>query len=67
MTTSLHSDILKQFSQADTAIEEVRAAAEYLMELMRNIHGGAWRVQIDHDVELIVIVRRPAQKAEGNQ
>ncbi len=67
MTTSLHSDILKQFSQADTAIEEVRAAAEYLMDLMRNIHGGTWRVQIDHQVGLIVIVRRPGQKAEGHR
>ena len=67
MKTALHSDISKQFSQAASAIEEVRAVAEYLAELMRGIHGGDWRIQIDHDIEFIFILPRPDQQSRGEQ
>ena len=35
-----------------------RKAAE-LSSLMALVHGGDWRVQIDHEVGLIVVARQP--------
>lgn len=32
--------------------------AERLRDVMQEIHGGEWRIQIDHEVELLMIVPR---------
>jgi hypothetical protein len=49
------------------AADEVQAVASYLAELMRDIHGGDWRIQIEHEHELIVIASRPRKAVEGGR
>lgn len=43
---------------ADVKIGTARLLAEALCEKMQEIHGGNWRVQIDHDAEFVMVARR---------
>lgn len=43
---------------AEAAMAEVRAAAEYLSGAMQRIHGGNWRIQIEHEDLFVMIARR---------
>lgn len=36
-------------------VELVRQLADELAESMRLIHGGAWRILIDHEVHFVVV------------
>lgn len=59
-------------ANAIARIEELKTTAQLLAEnlrdVMEEIHGGGWRIQIDHDVELVTIVPgrdRTAQPKRG--
>jgi len=39
------------------AVSEIEAAAEYLAELLRTAHGGAWNISINHDTCFVVVSR----------
>lgn len=54
----IHPDLIKATLAASAAQAEVCAAAEYLADAMRRIHGGSWRIQIDHEVRFVMIVDR---------
>lgn len=41
-----------------TTIDDIKAAAEFLAETMQRVHGGDWRVTINHRVEFITVARR---------
>lgn len=51
----IHPAIVKATISAAAAEAEARAAAEYLAEVMQSIHGGSWRIDIDHEVRFIMI------------
>ncbi|QRY69104.1 hypothetical protein JVX98_12800 [Ensifer sp. PDNC004] len=54
----IHASLIKAAVSASGAMAEINAAAEYLAEAMKRIHGGSWRIQVDHDDALVVICRR---------
>jgi len=59
MTTpvaKLHPSITAQFANAEIRAVQVEAVANHLASLMKEIHGGNWRVQIDHEVGLVMVV-----------
>lgn len=39
------------------AVSEIEAAAEYLADLMRAAHGGAWSININHNTCFVVVSR----------
>lgn len=45
-------------AEADAAgsFRRIDAAAETLTDLMRQAHGGEWRLKVDHAVGLIMII-----------
>ncbi len=49
---------LRTIVAANAAMAEINAAAEYLAEAMKRLHGGNWRIQIDHEDALVVICQR---------
>lgn len=52
---------LRTAVQADAPLDHyasIRKKTAELAHLMSLVHGGDWRVQIDHDVGLIVIAPR---------
>lgn len=42
---------------ANSSIAECDAAAKQLGQAMQRVHGGVWRIQIDHEDELVVVAR----------
>ncbi len=62
---ALHANAL---ARAEGLKTTARILAENLRHVMQEIHGGEWRIQIDHDVELLMIVPRldrPASPTRG--
>ncbi len=55
---AIHPTIVRAVLSAVAAEAEVRAAAEYLAEVMLRIHGGNWRIDIDHEARFIMVVDR---------
>lgn len=45
-------------ARADGLKLTAQLLAERLRDVMKEIHGGEWRIQIDHEVELLMIVPR---------
>lgn len=39
------------------AVSEIEAAAEYLADLLRTAHGGAWNININHNTCFVVVSR----------
>lgn len=37
---------------------EVAAVADYLRHLLKDMHGGEWRLQIDHEHQFVLLARR---------
>jgi len=61
---SMHPEIIKATLSATSAEMEVRAAAEYLAEAMKRIHGGLWKIDIDHVAGFILVSdRSPAGRS----
>lgn len=60
MSTVLPPDITKQLDGGKDLLAKVERAAHDLADLMQEIHGKTWRVQIEHEenVALILIVPR---------
>lgn len=55
-------------AHADAKMATARLLAEALCEKMQKIHGGSWRIQIDHEAEFVMIARRadrPASPKRG--
>lgn len=48
---------------SETKIRIIQNAADYLASLMQEVHGGSWRVDIDHGVNALVLVRSTLDKA----
>lgn len=38
--------------------QTIAAAAGFIREQMQDLHGGHWRIQIDHEDGLVIIARR---------
>lgn len=53
-----HPLILVAAAEAPAKMKRVERVAEMLTKLMQDIHGGGWRIQIDHEVRLIVIAEK---------
>lgn len=58
----MHSLILAAAGEAPAKMKRVERVAEVLTKLMQEIHGGGWRIQIDHEVRLIVIAEKSERK-----
>jgi hypothetical protein len=42
---------------AAAAVAEVQTAADLLAEAMRKIHGGSWRVQVEHESTFVMVAQ----------
>lgn len=51
--TALH--LHEATKAADASIAEARQAAEQLATIMQKIHGGEWRVVVDHSNEFVLL------------
>lgn len=62
----MHPTLNKAATAGKAAAAEVEQVTNYLAELMAEIHGGAWHIMIDHEVQLIAISRNfPSSHGEG--
>lgn len=43
---------------ADASIFNVQVFANALRDMLQRIHGGRWRIQIEHEEGLVLIARR---------
>ncbi|WPE22504.1 hypothetical protein [Shinella zoogloeoides] len=55
---AIHPSIVKAALSATNEMAEAQAAANYLAETMQRIHGGMWRVKINHVNECVTVSRR---------
>lgn len=58
MSQTLHPDLQRQLIGGADLLAEVEQVANYLADLMREIHGDHWSVNIDHDAGCFVSVAR---------
>lgn len=63
--SAIHPALIKASLAANAAEAEVQQVAHYLAELLRDIHGGNWRVNINHSSLFVCIAYdfsdRPAE------
>jgi len=45
-------------AKADVQVQGIQAMAEFIRDAMQRIHGGEWRIQIDHDARFVFITFR---------
>lgn len=55
---TLHPALERQLLCGADLLREVEQVANYLADLMRQIHGDDWSVDIDHDAGCFVSVAR---------
>ncbi|CVI14862.1 hypothetical protein AGR1A_Cc20123 [Agrobacterium fabacearum CFBP 5771] len=57
---AIHPDISRQLNGGKDLISEVDRLAGELANLMQEIHGRTWRIQIEHsdDVAFVMVVPR---------
>lgn len=53
--TDLPPSLSSQVSTGKVAADEVKQVADYLAELLRDIHGGTFRVDVDHQARYVMI------------
>lgn len=58
-TKTLPTSLTVQFANADIRMVQIEAVAKHLAILMEEVHGGSWRVQIDHENEFLMVAKRP--------
>ena len=63
------SSVIRDAKVQANAVQE---ATDHLVSLMRAIHGGDWRIQIDHEVKMVVVVQKggdcePIQKPRSGE
>lgn len=51
----LPSSLSSQLLNGITAAEEIQQVADYLAGLMREVHGGDWRVSVNHENRFVMI------------
>jgi len=59
--SALPPSITKALAPTNDLAAEVEYRARQLVEAMRAVHGGEWRVQIDHDLHLVIVA--PTRKS----
>jgi len=64
MTASLHPDLQRQLIVGTDLAAEVEQAARYLSELMQEIHGGDWHINVNHEV-CFAMVSRDSSETKG--
>lgn len=64
MTASLHPDLQLQLIVGTDLAAEVEQAARYLSELLKEIHGGDWRINVNHE-SCFVLVSRDFSETKG--
>ncbi|MBI1621473.1 hypothetical protein [Aquamicrobium zhengzhouense] len=45
-------------AEGQAALAAVEATTSDLAEQLRNIHGGEWRITIDHQFQLVILAMR---------
>jgi len=59
--TKLHPMIVQAVTNADLRREQIDAVAAHLANLMKEVHGGEWRIQTEHELGFIVIAMKPSR------
>lgn len=52
-----HPSFTKAALAGAAVVAEIEATAAHLEQLMRDIHGGHWRIDIDHTAGFVLVVR----------
>ena len=55
---TIHPALLEAARSATTATAELKAGLDLVAGVMERIHGGRWRVQIDHEEGFVLVARR---------
>ncbi|WP_413710655.1 hypothetical protein [Rhizobium sp. Rhizsp82] len=59
--TKLHPMIVQAATNADLRRVQIDAVAAHLADLMREVHGGDWRIQAEHELHFIVVAMKPSR------
>lgn len=54
-SSKLHPMIASQVANAGIRLIQIEAVAKHLSDLMKDVHGGEWRVQIEHQHNFIMV------------
>ncbi|WP_313611008.1 hypothetical protein [Rhizobium sp.] len=57
MKASLHPDLKRQLIGGADLLAEVEQVANYLADLMQEIHGGDWRISVNHENCFAMVAR----------
>lgn len=64
MASTLHPDIQRQLVGSEDILARVERAANDLADLMQEIHGKTWRVQIEHEEHVALILIAPRNEKQ---
>lgn len=56
-STPLHPDLQRQLVGGADLLAEVDQVANYLADLMREIHGGDWDISVNHEACFVMVSR----------
>lgn len=57
MNQPLHPDLQRQLIGGADLLAEAEQAARYLSDLMQEIHGGDWRISVNHENCFAIVAR----------
>ncbi len=63
-TSSVHPMIATAAANAGIRMAQIEAVANHLADLMRQAHGGRWRVQIEHEHGFVMVAERPQRSVD---
>lgn len=61
----LHPDFAKAIGAGIADAAAIERDAKRLADLMKAVHGGDWRIQVDHECHFVMVVQRKFQAQKG--
>jgi hypothetical protein len=63
----LHPSLERQLIGGADLLQEVEQVANYLADLMRQIHGDNWDIGINHDSCFVIVSRDFSESKRGSE
>ena len=64
---NIHPDLNRLLIGGDDLLSEVDQISKYLAGVLSQIHGGKWRVSVNHENCFVIVARDFSDQAEGKK
>jgi uncharacterized protein involved in exopolysaccharide biosynthesis len=61
MNAQLESILAQANTDAAASLKRVERLSKLLADAMQDIHGGAWRIQVEHEAHFVIVAMRRSQ------